>query len=53
MDFKEFGDKITKELEVKWDRLMKYAGKGEVHERFNNLTSSQIREKVSLEKYES
>ena len=53
-EFKRFlDDKITKEQQEKWNRLMKYAGKGEVHERFNNLTSSQIREKIALEKYGS
>jgi hypothetical protein len=53
-EFKTFlAGKITQEQQEKWDRLMKYVGKGEVHERFNNLTSSQIREKVALEKYGS
>ncbi len=53
-EFKAFlDDKIDKKVQAKLDRLMKYAGKGEVHERFNNLTSSQIREKVALEKYGS
>jgi len=46
-------EKISKEQQDKWNRMMKYIGKGEVHERFNNLTSSQIREKVALEKYGS
>ncbi|MCD6173602.1 MAG: hypothetical protein J7J96_07405 [Sulfurimonas sp.] len=51
-EFKSFlEDKISKEHQVKLDRIMKYAGKGRVHERFNNLTSSQIKEKVALEKY--
>ncbi len=51
-EFKSFlEDKISKEQQEKLDRIMKYAGKGEVHERFNNLTSSQIREKVAMEKY--
>ncbi|MCF6173666.1 MAG: hypothetical protein L3J44_07815 [Campylobacteraceae bacterium] len=44
-------DKIAKEQQAKLDRLMKYAGKGEVHDRFDNLTSSQIREQVAKEKY--
>ena len=52
--FKAFlEDKVTKEQQEKWDKLIKYTGKGEAHERFNNLTSSKIREKVALEKYES
>jgi hypothetical protein len=53
-DFKNFlEDKISKQQQDKLDRIMKYAGKGEVHERFNNLTSSQISQKVALEKYGS
>jgi hypothetical protein len=44
-------DKISSEIQEQLDEIDKYAGKGEVHERFNNLTSSQIREKVALEKY--
>jgi len=53
-EFKSFlADKITKEQQDKWDRIMKYAGKGEVNEQFNNLTSSQIREKIAMEKYGS
>ncbi len=51
-EFKTFlKDKATKQQQEKLDRIMKYAGKGEVLERFNNLTSSQIREKVAIEKY--
>lgn len=42
---------ISKQKQEKIDRLMKYVGKNEVHERFDNLTSSQIREKVAQEKY--
>jgi hypothetical protein len=53
-EFKNFlEDKISKQQQDKLDRIMKYAGKGEVHERFNNLTSSQISQKVALEKYGS
>jgi len=44
-------DKITKEQQSKVDRLMEYVGKDEVHERFNNLTSSEMREIVAKEKY--
>jgi guanylate kinase len=52
-EFKAFlEDKLSKEMEEKLDRLMKYAGKGEIHERFDNLTSSQIKEKMAQEKYE-
>ena len=51
-EFKAFLDeKISGEQQEKLDRIMKYAGKGKVHERFDNLTSSQIREKVAMEKY--
>jgi len=51
-EFKSYLDnKISKQQQEKLDRIMKYAGKGEVLERFNNLTSSQIREKVAIEKY--
>ena len=51
-EFKRFlEDKISREQQEKLDRLMKYAGKGEVHERFNKLTSSQIKAKVAMEKY--
>jgi len=53
-EFKRFlDDKISKEHQLKLDRLMKYAGKGEIYKRFNNLTSSQISEKVAKEKYAS
>ncbi len=44
-------DKISKVQQEKIDRLMKFAGTCTIHERFNNLTSSQIREKVAKEKY--
>lgn len=52
-EFKAFlEEKISKEKQEKIDRLMKFAGTCVVHERFNNLTSSQIREKVAKEKYD-
>ncbi len=52
-EFKAFIDnKVSSEHQLKLNRLMKYAGKGEVHERFNDLTSSQIREKVAKEKHD-
>ena len=51
-EFKAFLDKkISTEHQLKLDRLIKYAGENKVHERFNNLTSSQIREKVAKEKH--
>lgn len=51
-EFKKFLDeKISKEKQEKIDRLMKFAGTCTIHERFNNLTSSQIKEKVAKEKY--
>jgi len=51
-EFKAFlEDKIAKKKQEKIDRLMKFAGSCVVDERFNNLTSSQITEKVAKEKY--
>ncbi len=51
-EFKAFlEDKISKEQQEKLDRFMKFAGTCSIHKRFNNLTSSQIREKVAKEKY--
>lgn len=51
-EFKAFlEDKETKLKQEKIDRLMKYAGTGTVHERFNDLTLSQIKEKAAKEKY--
>jgi len=51
-EIKKFLDeKISKEKQEKLNRLMKFAGKGEIYERFNNLTSREIREKVAKEKY--
>lgn len=51
-EFKAFlDDKVSKEQQLKLERLMKFVGKGEVHERFNNLTTSQIKEKIAKEKY--
>jgi len=51
-EFKSFlENKEAKEKQEKIDRLMKFAGTCTIHERFNNLTSSQIREKVAKEKY--
>lgn len=51
-EFKAFlEDKVNNEKQEKIDRLMKYAGTCAIHERFNDLTSSQIKEKVAREKY--
>ena len=51
-EFKSFlKDKISKELQKQLDEIDKFAGKGSVHERFNNLTGSEIREKIAKEKY--
>jgi len=51
-EFKKLLDeKIAKEKQEKLDRLRKYAGQGKVHERFDGLTSAQIREKIAREKY--
>ena len=40
-----------KELQKQLDEIDKFAGKGRVHERFNNLTGSEIREKIAKEKH--
>jgi hypothetical protein len=51
-EFKAFLDnKISKEYQEKLDRIMKYAGAGDIYERFDDLTSSQIRENMAKEKY--
>ena len=51
-EFKTFlEDKVSKQKQEKLDRLMKFAGTCTIHKRFNNLTSSQIKEKVAKEKY--
>ena len=51
-EFKSFlKDKISKELKKQLDEIDKFAGKGRVHERFNNLTGSEIREKIAKEKH--
>jgi hypothetical protein len=49
-EFKAFlEDKISKEQQAKLDRMMLYAGKGDIEKRFDTLNSSQIKEKKSLE----
>lgn len=51
-EFKSFLEKkISADIQEQLDEIEKFAGKGEVHERFNNLTSSQLKEKVAREKY--
>ena len=51
-DVKEFlKKKLLKEKQEKLDRVMKYVGKGSIDERFENLTSSQIRELKAKEQY--
>ncbi len=50
-DYVEVEDKISKAKQEKIDRIMKYAGKGKIDEKFNGLASSQIKEKIALEKY--
>jgi len=48
---KYLDEKIFREKQDMLDRIDKFAGKGKIHERFNNLTSSEIREKITKEKY--
>jgi hypothetical protein len=51
-EFKKYLDeKISKEKQDMLDRIDKFAGKGKIHERFNNLTGREIREKIAKEKY--
>lgn len=51
-EFKAFlDDKISKIQQNKLERIRKYAGRGAMHERFDNLSGSEIREKVAKEKY--
>ena len=51
-EFKSFLDKkIYKQRQEKLQRAMKYAGKGDTDERFANLTSSQVKQQKSIEKY--
>ncbi len=44
-------EKIAREIEEKLEEIKKFAGKGKIHKKFNNLSSSQLREKVAREKY--
>ena len=42
-EFKAFlEEKIAKNMQEKLDRIEEFAGKGRIHERFNNLTSREI-----------
>ena len=51
-EFKKYLDeKKSREKQDMLDRIDKFAGKGKIHERFNNLTSREIREKIAKEKY--
>ena len=42
--------KIEKEQEDKIKKIMKYAGKGKIDEKYNNLSLSEIKEKKEKEK---
>jgi len=49
-DVKKFLEKkMAKEKQEKLDRIMKFAGKGSIHKRFEDLTASQMREKKAKE----
>jgi hypothetical protein len=51
-EFKAFlQNKISKEHQKKLDRVMKFVGKNKVNERFNELTSSQIKKKKAQDQY--
>jgi len=43
--------KKAKEIEEKLERFNKYAGKGTIDPKFNNLTGPQLRQKIADEKY--
>ena len=44
-------EKLAKEREEKLNRLKKFIGSNKVQDRFNDLSSSEIRRKVVREKY--
>ena len=44
-------EKLAKEKEEKLNRLRKFIGSNKVQDRFNDLSSSEIRRKVAREKY--
>jgi hypothetical protein len=51
-DVKEFLEaKKAAEIQEQLDEIRQFAGKGKIHERFNGLTSREIREKIAKEKY--
>jgi len=51
-DVKKFlEEKLNKAKQAKLDRIMQFAGKGSIHERFEDLSSSQIRELKAKEQY--
>ena len=51
-EFKAFlENKISRSKQEKLNEIKKFVGKGKIYERFNDLTSSEIREKVALEKH--
>lgn len=51
-EFKAFlEEKIAKEHQEKLDRVMKFVGNNKVDERFDELTSSQIKKKKAQEQY--
>jgi len=43
--------KISRETQDMLDRIDKFAGKGKIYERFNNLSGREIRQKIAEEKY--
>ena len=52
-EFKSYlENKIAQEKQDKLDRIKKYAGIGKIDERFNTLTSEQVKEKIAKEKSE-
>ncbi len=48
---KEFKKFLDEKKQEKLDRLRRFAGKGEIHKRFDGLTGAEIREKIAKEKY--
>ena len=51
-EFKKYLDeKIAREKQDMLNRIDKYTGKGHIYDRFNNLTSRELREKIAKEKY--
>ena len=43
--------KISQEVQEQLDEIDRFSGHGKIYERFNNLTSREIREKIAKEKY--